>query len=213
MFIDRPRSVCYTNGQNNGSGVTIIMIKLLLIEDDQPLNESICFYFAEEGFAADGALCAEEAFRLMENRRYDIVITDVMLPQMDGFETARLLRVFDPSLPIIFLTALDDIGSKEKGYGIGIDSLANARPGDLICFYGHVGIYIGDGMMVHAESIPVILEKTQGLLPIIAIAEISKPERAAQMLDTGADLIAVSNSPFHYGPALIKRINKYLDKR
>ena len=70
-----------------------------------------------------------------------------------------------------------------------------------------------DGMMVHAESIPVILEKTQGLLPIIAIAEISKPERAAQMLDTGADLIAVSNSPFHYGPALIKRINKYLDKR
>lgn len=70
-----------------------------------------------------------------------------------------------------------------------------------------------DAVMVNAEFIPLIREKTQGLLPVIAIAEISTPERAAQMLDTGADLIAVSNSPFHYGPALIKRIIKYLEKR
>ena len=70
-----------------------------------------------------------------------------------------------------------------------------------------------DGVMVHAEFVPTILEKTHGLLPIIAIAEISTPERAAQMLDTGADLIAINNNPFHYGPFLIKRINKYLEKR
>ena len=70
-----------------------------------------------------------------------------------------------------------------------------------------------DGVMVNAEFVDIIREKTQGLLPIIAVAEISLPERAAQLLDTGADLIAVSNSPFHYGPALIKRINKYLEKR
>ncbi len=42
--------------------------------------------------------------------------------------------------------------ASQRGYGIGIDSLSNARPGDLICFYGHVGIYIGDGMMVHASN-------------------------------------------------------------
>ena len=70
-----------------------------------------------------------------------------------------------------------------------------------------------DGVMVNAEFVDIIREKTQGLLPVIAIAEISKPERAAQMLDMGADLIAVNNSPFHYGPTLIKRINKYLEKR
>jgi cell wall-associated NlpC family hydrolase len=40
----------------------------------------------------------------------------------------------------------------QRGYGIGIDSIADARPGDLVCFYGHVGIYIGDGMMVHAAN-------------------------------------------------------------
>ena len=42
--------------------------------------------------------------------------------------------------------------ASQRGYGIGIDSLSNAKPGDLICFYGHVGIYIGDGMMVHASN-------------------------------------------------------------
>ena len=70
-----------------------------------------------------------------------------------------------------------------------------------------------DGVMTNAESVPMVREKTQGLLPVIAIAEIAKPELAAQLLDTGADLIAVNNSPFHYGPNLIKRINKYLEKR
>ena len=70
-----------------------------------------------------------------------------------------------------------------------------------------------DAVMVNAEFVATVREKTQGLMPVIAIAEITTPERAAQLLDTGADLIAVSNSPFHYGPALIKRINKYLEKR
>ena len=70
-----------------------------------------------------------------------------------------------------------------------------------------------DGVMTNAEFVPDVREKTLGLLPVIAIAEISKPERAAQLLDMGADLISVSNSPFHYGPNLIKKINKYLEKR
>lgn len=70
-----------------------------------------------------------------------------------------------------------------------------------------------DGVIVSAEFVDRIREKTLGLLPIIAMAEISKPERAAQLLDTGADLIAVTNSPFHYGPRLIYKIVKYLDKR
>ena len=70
-----------------------------------------------------------------------------------------------------------------------------------------------DGVMINAEFVDMIREMTQGLLPVIAIAEISTPERAAQILDTGADLIALSNSPFHYGPAYVKRLLKYLEKR
>ena len=70
-----------------------------------------------------------------------------------------------------------------------------------------------DGVMVGAEFVERIREKTLGLLPVIASGEISTPERAAQLLDTGADLVAVTNSPFHYGPRLIYKIVKYLDKR
>ena len=51
-----------------------------------------------------------------------------------------------------FGVGLPHYDASQRSYGIGIDSLADARPGDLICFYGHVGIYIGDGMMVHASN-------------------------------------------------------------
>ena len=70
-----------------------------------------------------------------------------------------------------------------------------------------------DAVIVHADSVQLIREKTEGLMPVIALAEITDPEQAAQLLDTGADLIAVNNSPLRYGPALIKKINKYLEKR
>lgn len=51
-----------------------------------------------------------------------------------------------------FGVGLPHYDASQRSYGIGIDSLSDARPGDLICFYGHVGIYIGDGMMVHASN-------------------------------------------------------------
>ena len=51
-----------------------------------------------------------------------------------------------------FGVSLPHYDASQRGYGIGIDSISDARPGDLICFYGHVGIYIGDGMMVHASN-------------------------------------------------------------
>lgn len=97
------------------------MIKMLLIEDDKQLNDSICFFFRSENYDIDGCFCADEAFKLMEDKKYDIVLTDVMLPSVDGFEIAGMLRLYDPMLPIMFLTALEDSHSKERGYELGID--------------------------------------------------------------------------------------------
>ena len=67
--------------------------------------------------------------------------------------------------------------------------------------------------MVGAEFIARIQEKTLGLLPIIATGEISTPARAAELLDAGASLVALTNSPVHYGPRYISKIVKYLEKR
>ena len=107
----------------------------------------------------------------------------------------ELRRYNDTNKPILF-KLFPDLSSAE------LDGVAAYMLGSGI-----------DGVMVHAEFIDQIREKTQGLLPVVAIAEISKPERAAQLLDTGADLISVTNSPFHYGPRLLYKIVKYLDKR
>lgn len=107
----------------------------------------------------------------------------------------ELRRYNDTYKPIIFKLFPDLDGAQ-------IDNVAAYMLGSGI-----------DGVMVNAEFVDLIREKTQGLLPVIAIAEISSPERAAQILDTGADMIALSNSPFHYGPAYIKKLLKYLDKR
>jgi len=107
----------------------------------------------------------------------------------------ELRRYNDTYKPILF-KLLPDLSSED------LDDVAAYMLGSGI-----------DGVMVHAEFVERIREKTQELLPVIAVGEISTPERAAQLLDTGADLIAVTNSPFHYGPALIKRIVKYLEKR
>ena len=70
-----------------------------------------------------------------------------------------------------------------------------------------------DAVMTGAESLTNVKEKTLGLVPVIVITEISSQERAALLLDSGADLLAVSNSPLYYGPKLVKQILKSLDKR
>lgn len=70
-----------------------------------------------------------------------------------------------------------------------------------------------DGVMVNSELVEMVRERTLNLLPVIAIAEISTPEDAARLLDTGADLVALTNAPLRYSPAFIKRILKYLEKR
>lgn len=106
------------------------MIKILLIEDDKSLNNSICFFFRKRGELIDGCFCADEAFEKMEKTRYDIVLTDVMLPSVDGFEIAGMIRSYDALIPIIFITALDDMFFKEKGYNLGIDDYMT-KPVDL----------------------------------------------------------------------------------
>ena len=132
---------------------------------------------------------------------YDFVDA-IVLNVSSGTNVSRIIdhllelrRYNDTNKPIIF-KLFPDLSSEE------LDDIAAYMLGSGI-----------DGVMIGAEFVDRIREKTQGLLPVIATAEISTPERAAQLLDTGADLVAVTNSPFHYGPRLIKKIVKYLEKK
>lgn len=97
------------------------MINILVVEDDSKLNYIVCSFLNDNGYHAISCKDAMEAFDRILEEPVDLIISDIMMPEMDGFEFASEIRKQDKSIPILFMTARDDITSKQKGYSIGID--------------------------------------------------------------------------------------------
>lgn len=97
------------------------MINILVVEDDVKLNQIVCTYLNDNGYKAKGCLNPREAYDLMYNSLYDMIISDIMMPEIDGFEFAETVRELNKTIPILFITAKDDIISKQKGFKLGID--------------------------------------------------------------------------------------------
>lgn len=97
------------------------MINILVLEDDIKLNQIVCTYLNDSGFSAKGCLNAMDAYDLMYNNLYQLIISDIMLPQIDGFEFAQTVRQVNKAIPILFMSAKDDLPSKQKGFLLGID--------------------------------------------------------------------------------------------
>lgn len=97
------------------------MIKILVVEDDVKLNQIVCSYLNNSGFAAKGCLNASDAYDLMYSSIYELIISDIMMPEIDGFEFAETVRKINKTIPILFMSARDDLPSKQKGFQLGID--------------------------------------------------------------------------------------------
>lgn len=97
------------------------MIKILIVEDDTKLNLAVTRLLQESEYQTFSALEAEEALTLLSENMVDLVVSDIMMPQMDGFELARSIRKLNQNIPILFMSALDDLASKRKGFRLGID--------------------------------------------------------------------------------------------
>lgn len=97
------------------------MFKILVVEDDKALNKSVCVYLDRNGFEAVGCLGAEEAYDALYENTFDMIISDIMMPDIDGFEFAENVRKLDNDIPIMFMTAREDLGAKQKGFKAGID--------------------------------------------------------------------------------------------
>lgn len=97
------------------------MFKLLVVEDDKDLNKSVCSVLAMNGYEAVGCLNANDAYDAMYENVFDLIISDIMMPDIDGFEFAKTVRSLNTDVPILFMTARDDFPSKQRGYRIGID--------------------------------------------------------------------------------------------
>ncbi|MCR5527561.1 MAG: response regulator transcription factor, partial [Lachnospiraceae bacterium] len=97
------------------------MFNILVVDDDKDINVSLCSYLMRNGYEAHGVSGAEEAYDYMFKGRVDLIISDIMMPEIDGYDFAASIRKSNENIPILFVTARDDFSSKKRGYDIGID--------------------------------------------------------------------------------------------
>ena len=106
------------------------MVKILVVEDERDLNRYVATCLRNNNYDVSVAYDGEEALLKIEENKFDLILTDIMMPKMDGFDLAESIRITDKLTPIIFMTAKDDKSSKMLGYSIGIDDYVT-KPFDM----------------------------------------------------------------------------------
>lgn len=106
------------------------MFKILVVEDNRELNRTACAWLDGHGYEAVGCLGANDAYNEMYANLFDLILSDIMMPDIDGFEFARTVRELNADIPILFMTAREDLESKRKGFRLGIDDYM-VKPVDL----------------------------------------------------------------------------------
>lgn len=114
------------------------MFQILVVEDDKDLNRTVCSFLNQSGYQAVGYHDANEAYDAMYGKSLDLIISDIMMPETDGYEFAKTVRSLNEDIPILFMTARDDFASKQKGYRIGIDDYM-VKPIDLDELFLRIG--------------------------------------------------------------------------
>lgn len=114
------------------------MFKILVVEDDKSLNRTVCTFLNSSGYEAVGCLSANEAYDALYDAVFDLIVSDIMMPEVDGFEFARSVRDTNREIPILFMTARDDIASKQRGFRIGVDDYM-VKPIDLDELFLRIG--------------------------------------------------------------------------
>lgn len=106
------------------------MLRILLAEDDKDLNMLTTSYLQSSGHTVKSVFNGLDALKELEEAKYDLILSDIMMPFLDGYGLAREVRSFDNDIPIIFMSARDDKPSKQLGYKVGVDDYLT-KPFDL----------------------------------------------------------------------------------
>jgi len=106
---------------------------IMLVEDEIHLARGICFNLEEEGFRISHFDSGEKALATLEVEHFELIILDVMLPGMDGFQVCRAVRKLDPRVPILMLTARSDDADRVEGLENGADDYLT-KPFNLVEF-------------------------------------------------------------------------------
>lgn len=102
------------NNSNNNN-------RILLVEDEDNLATGLLYNLNEEGYIVERASDGKEAVKLFETKKFDLIILDIMLPYLNGFQVAEKVRKKDQRIPILMLTAKTRKDDKVKGLKIGAD--------------------------------------------------------------------------------------------
>ncbi len=130
------------------------MFKIMIVEDDSDLNKTVCSYLNGNGYDTVGCLDANDAYNEMYGNTFDLIISDIMMPKIDGFEFAETVRSLDNEIPILFMTARDDFNSKQRGYRIGIDDYM-VKPIDLDELLLKIGALLRRAKIASSKQITV----------------------------------------------------------
>ena len=114
------------------------MFKILVVEDDKELNKTVCSFLNHSGYDAVGCTNANDAYDALYENMFDMIVSDIMMPGVDGFEFAESVREINQEIPILFMTARDDIASKQRGFRIGVDDYM-VKPIDLDELFLRIG--------------------------------------------------------------------------
>ena len=96
-------------------------MRTLVVEDEKHLNRMISEAILDEGYSVDSCFNALEALELCECAQYDVIVLDIMLPKMDGFEFVRRIRENGCKTPVVYLTSRDSVSDKVRGLESGGD--------------------------------------------------------------------------------------------
>ena len=130
------------------------MFQILVVEDDRDLNRSVCAFLNQSGYQATGCLGAEEAYDAMYNTVFDLIVSDIMMPGIDGFEFVKTVRTLNENIPILFMTARDDFAAKQRGYRIGVDDYM-VKPIDLDELFLRIGALLRRAKIAASRKLTV----------------------------------------------------------
>lgn len=130
------------------------MFKILVVEDDRELNRTVCSFLNNSGYEAIGCLDANEAYDSLYENVFDLIVSDIMMPGVDGFEFAITVREQNKDIPILFMTARDDIASKQRGFRIGIDDYM-VKPIDLDELFLRIGALLRRAKIASSRKLEI----------------------------------------------------------
>lgn len=130
------------------------MFKVLVVEDDADLNRSVCSFLNQSGYEATGCMNAEDAFDAMYDTVFDLIVSDIMMPGIDGFEFVKSVREINEEIPILFMTARDDFAAKQRGYRVGVDDYM-VKPIDLDELFLRIGALLRRAKIASSRKLTI----------------------------------------------------------